>query len=72
MDDRQEYERVESAYLGAEGVEAQAHFVDMARSGGRTRVLEAGVGEPVLFVPGVMTGGAVFAGLVGRLEGFAA
>ena len=68
--DRRSYERVEQALLDAEGVEAVARWVDLDRLGGRLRVLEAGSGPAVLMVPGVMTGGAVFASLVRYLPDF--
>ena len=64
------YEEAERALLRSEGVEAAVEHVDLPRLGGRLRVLLVGEGPLVLFVPGVMTTGAVFAGLVGRLSGF--
>ncbi len=64
------FEQAERALLAAEGVSAEPHMVDLARPGGAVRVLIAGEGPPVLLVPGTMTGGAVFAGLVGRLPNF--
>lgn len=68
--DREKYEAAELAFLASEGVDAASRIVDLERLGSRLRVLDAGEGPPVLFVPGVMTGGAVFAGLVPRLDGF--
>lgn len=68
--DVQNYVRAEEALLASEGVTAEARLVELERLGGKARVLIAGEGPPVLFVPGVMTGGAVFAGLVGRLPDF--
>lgn len=68
--DQQRYVDAEAALLASEGVEATATFVDLERLSGRARVLEAGEGPAVLMMPGVMTGGAVFAGIVGRVPGF--
>lgn len=71
VDDRvAAYEAAEQAFLTSEGVEADVQYVELARLGGQVRVLTAGDGPPVVFVPGAMSTGAVFAGLVGRLSGF--
>lgn len=56
--------------MDSEGVSSEEIVVEMSHLGGQSRVLSSGSGEPVLFIPGVMTSGAVFAGLVGRLPGF--
>lgn len=64
------FEQAERAFLASERITARTQYVDLDRLGGKVRVLVAGEGPPVLFVPGVMTGGAVFAGLVGRLPEF--
>jgi len=64
------YFEAEQAFLDSEGVDGPDHHVDLARLGGRVRIRDVGEGPPVLFVPGVMTTGAVFAGLVGRLHGY--
>ncbi len=67
--DDERYEQAERTFLASQGVEATARWVDLDRVGGRLRVLDAGEGPPAIFVPGVMTGGAIFAGLVARLPG---
>ena len=71
-EDVERYRTAEQVFLASEGVEVNEHFVDLAQLGGQVRVLETGEGPgpPVVFLPGVMTSGAVFAGLVGRLSGF--
>ena len=70
--DTEQYLQAERTFLESEGVDAAPRLVDLERTGGHARVLEAGDGPPVLFMPGAMTTGAVFAGLVGRLAGFRA
>lgn len=63
----EELVRAEQAYLASEGVSAESRVIDLKRLGSTARVLIAGDGPPVLFVPGVMTTGATLAKLVGRL-----
>lgn len=65
-----EFLHAEQALLASEGVEATAHEVPLDRLESSARVLIAGDGPPVLFVPGLMTTGPVFAGLVGQLSNF--
>lgn len=69
-EEAEKFEAAEQALLTSEGIAAEARLVDLERLGGQSRVLIAGDGQPVLFVPGTMTTGAVFAGLVGRLPDF--
>jgi pimeloyl-ACP methyl ester carboxylesterase len=69
-DHHESFKRAEQALLESEAVRAESHLVDLAGLGGTARVLIAGEGPPVLFVPGVMSGGAIFAGLVGRLPDY--
>lgn len=68
--DRERYLESERTFLASEGVEATSRLVELERLGGSVRVLEAGEGPPVVLVPGVMTGGAVFAGVVDRLPDY--
>jgi len=69
-EDEQNYAAAEQALLHSEGVEAESQTVELDRLESTARVLIAGDGPPVLFVPGVMNSGAVFAGLVGRLPDY--
>ncbi len=69
-DDVQLYQRAEDAFLESEGVDASDQMVDLQRLGGSMRVVSAGNGPPVLFVPGVMTTGVSFAGLVKHLPDY--
>ena len=68
--DREIYEKAEASYLAAEGIEATARFVDLSRLESTVRIVEAGQGPPVLFVPGVMTSGVVFARLVAQMPDY--
>lgn len=70
--DQQVFLDAEAALLASEGVpaaEVESLMLPMQRLGGELRVLAVGQGPPVVFLPGVMTTGAVFAGVVGRLQG---
>lgn len=58
------YRDAERAFLESEGLETSSQMVELERLGGSMRVVVAGEGPPVLFVPGVMTTGVSFAGLV--------
>ena len=72
-EDVRAYKAAEKAFLASEGIDDAAElFVDLDRTGGQVRLLDIGASSdpPVIFVPGVMTTGVAFAGLVGRLEGF--
>ncbi|NNF55731.1 MAG: alpha/beta hydrolase [Acidimicrobiales bacterium] len=69
-DSSTKYKEAETAFLASEGVRAEEIVVSLENLGGTVRLLVSGKGPPVLFVPGVMSTGAVFAGLVGRLAGF--
>lgn len=64
------YRWAEHALLESEGVVATDEEIELTRIGGRARVLITGEGPAVLLVPGAMTTGVVFAGLVARLSGF--
>lgn len=67
MTSEDQYREAENAFLRSEGFAAESVVVDLPRIGSTLRLLVAGEGPPVLLMPGVMTSGAVFAGLVGRL-----
>ena len=64
------YREAERTFLASEGLVVEERNIALERLGGSVRVLEVGDGPPVVHVPGVMTTGVVFAGLVGRLPGF--
>lgn len=68
--DREIYEQAEARYLAAEGLNGSARFVDLKRLESTLRVVEAGEGPPVLFVPGVMTSGVVFARLAAQMPDY--
>lgn len=65
-----EFLRAEQVLLESCGVHAEAQVIRLKRLKGTARVLIAGDGPPVLFVPGVMNAGAVFAWLVGQLPDY--
>lgn len=66
----QSFRKAERAWLESEGVDAAEQTVKLERLNSTLRVLVAGDGPPVLFVPGAMSTGVVFAGLIRRLPGF--
>jgi len=70
--DKERFLAAEQTLLTAEGVDSTSRRIELARSNTAVRVQEAGAsdGPPIVFVPGVMTGGAVFARLVARLPEF--
>lgn len=53
----------------ANGLDVQERWVEVASPPGRVRVLEAGVGDPVLFMNGISAPGIGMAALAGRLPG---
>lgn len=63
------FEEAQEQALQVHGVDAERRFVDLP-SVGRTQLLEAGDGPPVLFVIGGGAPGAMWAPLLGQLTGF--
>ena len=64
-----DYLAAEARLLQSEGVDDFVRTaVPLARLGGEVNVIETGTGQPVLFVPGTMTTGVVFAGLLRGLQ----
>ena len=53
----------------ANGLEVQERFVNIVSPPGRVRLLESGVGDPVLFMNGISAPGIGMAALAGRLPG---
>ena len=53
----------------ANGLEVQERFVDVMSPPGRVRLLESGVGDPVLYMNGISAPGIGMAALAGRLPG---
>lgn len=53
----------------ANGLEVQERWVDIVSPPGRIRLLESGVGAPVLFMNGISAPGVGMAPLAGRLQG---
>ena len=69
--DREIYDEAEASYLTAEGLaSASARIVELKRLESIVRVVEAGDGPPVLFIPGVMTTGVVFARLAAQMPDY--
>jgi pimeloyl-ACP methyl ester carboxylesterase len=56
--------------LRRHGVDASSHFVDVAAVDGPVHVLRCGAGPPVVLVPGFADPAAIWASLIGRLDGF--
>src|SRR5580765_2520260 len=61
---------VEERLAAANGLEVQERWVDVASPPVRVRVLESGVGDPVLFLNGISAPGIGMAALAGRLPGY--
>ena len=59
----------EGRVAAANGRDVQERWVDIASPPGRVRVLESGVGDPVLFLNGISAPGIGMAPLAGRLPG---
>ena len=59
----------EGRVAAANGLDVQERWVDIASPPGRVRVLESGVGDPVLFLNGISAPGIGMAPLAGRLPG---
>ncbi len=65
----EDYLAAEARVLRTEGVDDFVRTaVPLTRLGGELNVVETGTGQPVLFLPGTMTTGVVFAGLLGGLQ----
>jgi pimeloyl-ACP methyl ester carboxylesterase len=64
------YRAAETALWQRHGAVPVERWVDVPAQGIRVRVLEVGAGRPVLFVPGVLLSGSIWAPLVARLSGF--
>ena len=65
------YVEAETAFAHSVGLTDYAdRLVELPRVGCAVRVVEAGSGQPVLFVPGVNTTGMVFAELVAKMPDF--
>ena len=69
-DRRQEFLDAQARMLDRYGVDARSRYVDAASIGGRAHVLESGEGPPVLLLNGIGTPGAMWAPLMGAVEGF--
>ena len=59
----------EQRVAAANGIDVQERWVDIASPSVRVRVLEAGSGDPVMFINGVSAPGIGMAPLAGRLPG---
>ena len=59
----------EARLAAANGLDVQERWVDIAAPPVRVRVLEAGAGDPVLFINGISAPGIGMAALAGRLPG---
>lgn len=66
----QEFIAAQTAALAVHGVKARQCFVDTPVVEGRTQVLVAGSGPPVVLLNGIGTPAAMFAPLMARLERF--
>jgi hypothetical protein len=53
----------------ANGIDVHERWVDIASPPVRVRVLEAGSGDPVMFINGISAPGIAMAALAGRLPG---
>ena len=60
---------VERRVAAVNGLDVQERWVDIASPPVRVRVLEAGTGDPVLFINGISSPGIGMAALAGRLPG---
>jgi pimeloyl-ACP methyl ester carboxylesterase len=63
------YREVEQRVAVANGLHVQERWVDVAAPPVKVRVLESGVGDPVLFINGISAPGMAMAALAGRLPG---
>lgn len=68
--DEEAYRAAESALWSSVGSNPTERIVHVGESGAAVRVLEAGEGDPVVFVHGASNGGSSWAPLVGQLDGF--
>ena len=59
----------EQRVAAANGIDVQERWVDIASPSVRVRVLEAGSGDPVMFINGISAPGIAMAPLAGRLPG---
>jgi pimeloyl-ACP methyl ester carboxylesterase len=64
------YRAKEIVLWRANGAEPVERWVDVPGHGIRVRILETGVGPPVLFVHGITTAGSIWATLVARMHGY--
>ena len=67
---REQFEHAMQAVLTSHGVTAESHYVDVPLISGKTHVLTAGVGAPLVMVNGAGTPAAMFAPLMSRLDGY--
>lgn len=63
------FRATEQRLAAANGLDVQERQVDIASPPGRVRVLEAGAGDPVVFLNGISAPGIGMAALAGRLPG---
>jgi pimeloyl-ACP methyl ester carboxylesterase len=63
-------EQAEKQLFEAAGLDAEASFVDLSRTGGRVRVLSFGRGQPVLLLHGVTFSAAAWTPLLREMAGF--
>jgi pimeloyl-ACP methyl ester carboxylesterase len=63
------FRATEGRVAAANGLDVQERWVDIASPPVRVRVLEAGAGDPVLFINGISAPGILMAALAGRLPG---
>ena len=63
------FRAVEQRIAVANGLDVQEHWVDLASPPVKVRVLESGVGDPVLFINGIAAPGIGMAALASRLPG---
>jgi 2-hydroxy-6-oxonona-2,4-dienedioate hydrolase len=63
------FRATEQRLAAANGLDVQERWVDITSPPGRVRVLEAGAGDPVMFLNGISAPGIGMAALAGRLPG---
>lgn len=68
--DVETYLQVEKEFLESEDIQFESQTVDLKRLESQLRVVTAGDGPPVLFVPGTMSTGVAFAGIVGHMPDY--
>ncbi|MGF1467541.1 MAG: alpha/beta fold hydrolase [Sandaracinaceae bacterium] len=68
--DTAEFRRAQAEALRRHGIEAEERTLDTPATGGRAHVLVTGHGPPAVLVNGIGTPAAMWAPLMGRLEGF--